>query len=139
VPLGPKQQLSERRTGPGGYHVGLGGRHRLYSTDDDFWLLCQGHTSPSLAQERSFPSIGLDQHDIEVGPQRRHDQAGETGAGSEVGQLPGLRRQVRHDLRRIEDMAHPDVVDRRRTDQVDRLLPLQEDFDIGLELPPCFT
>ena len=139
MPLGPKQQLREGRTGPGSHDIGLGGRHRFYSTDDDFWLLCQGHTSASFAQERGFPGIRLDQHDIEVGAQRRDDQSWETGTAAEVDQLLRLRRQVRNHLRGIEDMADPDVVDRRWPDEVDRLLPLQEDFDIGLELAPCFT
>ena len=55
---------------------------------------------------------------------------GKSGAGAQIGQFFGSVG-IRSELRRIEDMAAPDIVDRRRADQVDGLLPLQQDCDMA--------
>ena len=139
VPVGPKQQLPERRQGPSRHDVGLGGRRGLQASYDYFRLLCQGHTSAGLAQESGFPRVRFDQDDIEIGAGGCHDQPGETSPAAEIRQGPRACRDVGQELRRIEDMAAPNVVDRSRPDQVDGLLPFQENFNIGLQLPLCFT
>jgi hypothetical protein len=127
------------RQGARRHHIRAHRRHRFDPANHDFRLLLQGHTPPGLAQERGFPGIGFDQHHVELGPQRCQNQPGKSSAGAEIGQSFCVRGNERQELRRVEDMAAPDIVDRRRPDQVDGLLPLEEQFDIRFQLPPCFT
>ena len=49
-----------------------------------------------------------------------------------------MMREVEQ-LQRVGDMARPDLGDGRRRDQIDLLLPRQQQIDIGVELRDCFT
>ena len=78
MPIGPREQLTERCQGPGGDHIGGGRGHGFDAADHDFWLLFQCHAAGGLAQEGRFPGVRLDQRDVEVWPQGRRDQSWET-------------------------------------------------------------
>ena len=58
---------------------------------------------------------------------------------ADVEQYPRLRRNQRKELRRIEDMATPDIADRARSDQIDPAVPGTEQFDIDFQPRQCFT
>src|SRR5476651_2314923 len=105
VPIGPTEQLAERRQGPGGDHIGWGRGHGFNAADYDFWLLFQRHAAGGLAQEGRFPGVRLDQRDVEVRAQRRHDQPGKTSATAQIRQ--GFRpvRDQPLELGGIQDMA----------------------------------
>jgi hypothetical protein len=139
VPIGPTEQLAERRQGPGGDHIGWGRGHGFNAADYDFWLLFQRHAAGGLAQEGRFPGVRLDQRDVEVRAQRRHDQPGKTSATAQIRQ--GFRpvRDQPLELGGIQDMATPYVLHRGPADQIDGLLPALQSTDQRFEPTPCFT
>ena len=91
-----------------------------------------------LAQEGAFARIGLDQLDPRHAHDRQH-QAGKPGAAAEIEQALPAHRQQRKKLRRIEEVAAPQIVDRAGGDQIDPPRPLPQQRCIGFEARQCFT
>ena len=63
----------------------------------------------------------------------RQHQSGYARAAAEVGQGKGAGREQRQELDGIEDMAGPDLLGGRGSDQVDSLLPGEQQIDIGFQ------
>ena len=71
--------------------------------------------------------------------QQGQDQPRKAGATAQVDESLGARRDQGPKLGRIQKMAAPDVVERFRADEIDRLLPFDDECGIGLEALECFT
>src|ERR1700722_6462175 len=89
VPIGPGEQLTERRQRAGGDHVGGRRGYRLNAADHDFGWLFQLHVTGGLTQKGCFPSVRFDQGDLKVRAQGCHDQAGKAGAAAKICQRFG--------------------------------------------------
>src|SRR5262249_19044220 len=107
--VGPIEELPKRRKRPGGQDVGWCGRDRLNPADPNGWGLGQPHLPRRFTQEGGFAGIGLDQGDVEIGTQGGQHQSGETGAAAQVRQMAGGGWDQGLKLRRIQDVADPDV------------------------------
>ena len=66
-------------------------------------------------------------------------QPGKPCAAAEIGDRVGRRGKMRHQLRRIEHVATPQIGQRVLADQVDRRLPLFEEGGIGFQPGQRFT
>ena len=91
-----------------------------------------------LAQERAFARIGLDELDP-GNPENRQHEAGKPGAAAEVDEALRPLRNMGEELRRIEEMAAPQIAERGGADQVDPRRPLHQEPGIGFEPGQCFT
>ena len=139
VPVGPNQQLFQRRQGAGSDHVGANRRDGFDSADKDSRLLLEGHAAGRLAQEGGLTSIRFDQGDVEIGLQGRENQARQACARPQIGQAFRPGGDQRGDLGGVDDMAGPGIGEGGRPDQVDGLLPLGQGFEIGSDARQCFT
>src|SRR5438067_11102520 len=94
--------------------------HHLYAGIDDFdWRV---RDSRGLAQKHAFAGVALDQLD----PRHAEDgqyQPGKPGAAAEIDQAARFVRNKRQQLRRIEEMAAPQIAERVAADQVDAPRP----------------
>ena len=75
-----------------------------------------------LAQKRGLALVGFDQLDPGHAEDRQH-QPGKPGAAAEIDQALRVARDKRQELRRIEDMAAPQIAERVAADQVDARRP----------------
>ena len=67
------------------------------------------------------------------------DHAGKARAAAQVHQVRRVRRYVGSELAAIQDVAPPGIGERGRSDQVDRLLPALQQFEIDAQPRQCFT
>jgi hypothetical protein len=91
-----------------------------------------------LAQKSAFARIRLDQFDAGH-PEDSQYQTRKTGAAAEIDQTFSLAGNQRQELRRVEEMAPPQIAERIATDQVYASRPLLEQRSISLEPRQCFT
>ena len=98
----------------------------------------RGGDACRLAKEGAFARIGLDQFNPRHARYRQH-QTGKTRAAAEVHEALRSPRDIREELRRIEEMAAPEVPERVGADQVDARGPADQQFAIGFEPRQCFT
>jgi hypothetical protein len=101
----------------------------------------RGRDSQCLAQESCFFGVALDQVDHGARGLREcagEHNAGETAAAAEVD--PDLcGRRPCQKLKRVGDMAGPEVGQGRRRDEIGLGLPLPEEVEVAIEARLCFT
>ena len=149
-PLGNRQRLSGRRKGAakpsrspkrsecsGADDIGGEGGDLLDSLGVD------GDGSPGRAryfpQESGFALVALDQVDF---ARRRGWRGRGRGSRRRCRNPPGRwarRRDQRQKLRRVGEVAVPQVIDRAGADKIDRALPLAQQVRIGVQALTCFT
>ena len=110
-PLRQNEKPVERGAGPRGHDIdGCAGA----AVDS---ALADRHRRPGdpcrLAQKRRLAHIGLDQLDPRHAEDRQH-QTGKPGAAAEIDQASRSGRDQRQELRRIENMPAPQIVERAR-------------------------
>jgi hypothetical protein len=71
--------------------------------------------------------------------QQGQDQPRKAGTTAQIDEGSGARRDQGPKLGRIQKMAAPDVIERLRADEIDRLLPFGDEGGVGLEALECFT
>ena len=135
-PLRQREKPVERSAAAGGYDVGDMRRHGLDSRIAD--LYGRRGNARRLAQEGAFARIGLDQFDP-VHPENRQHEAWKPGAATEVDEALRSLRDIGKELRRIEEMAAPQIAERGGADQVDARRPLHQEPGIGFKPGQCFT
>jgi len=106
VPVGPFQQLAERRQGPGRHDLGVGRRRHLDPLDHELWLLRQPHFAACFAEKRGFARVRFDQGDIEVWPHCGDYQSREPAAAPQIGKRFGNRDHttVIHAVKTIDSL-----------------------------------
>jgi hypothetical protein len=120
------------------------GRHDI---DDMRWqridsrvadLHGRGGDPRRLAQEGAFARIRFNELDPRHAHDRQH-QPGKSGAAAEIDQALRAVRDKGQELRRIEKMPAPRIVEGAGRDQVDARRPFGEQPGIGLQPRQCFT
>ena len=89
-------------------------------------------------QEGALALVGIDEMHFAAGHDGE-DQAGKTRAGTEIGDRIVARRQQRQQLRGVQKMPPPQLLERILGDEIDLRLPLPQQGGIGLEGGKCFT
>ena len=107
-PLRQREKPVERSAAARGHDVGDMRRRRLDSRVAD--LDGRGGDACRLAQEGAFARIGLDQLDPGH-PENRQHEAWKPGAAAEVDEALGPRRDIGKELRRIKEMAAPQIAE----------------------------
>jgi hypothetical protein len=135
-PLSQNEKPVERRDAAGGHD----GAHMPRSGFDSRIADHRRRTGDAcrLAQEGAFAGIGLDQRHPRH-PHHRQHEAGESSAAAEIDEAAGAGRDERQELRRIEEMPAPEIIQRARSDEVDAPRPLPQQRGIGFEPRQCFT
>ena len=90
-----------------------------------------------LAQEGRLARIAFDEIDRPPAQDCQH-QAGEAGAGPEVGDARAGRNE-RRKLCAVQHMAAPGIGEGGGADQVDPLLPSAQQVEVPGEAVHCFT
>src|SRR5690349_18822121 len=127
-------ELGQGRKGPGGDRLGLDlRRHGSGSLDPEAVYLGPGpRLTGRLPQEGAFLQVAFEEMSFD-GPGNGEHQTRNAGAAAEVGEHLRVLWHQPQQLQGIRYVAGPDVFAGRRTDQVDALLPEEEQTDIGLE------
>ena len=134
------QQFGERRASPGSDEI-EGLRPRLLHprvADFDRNL----HPLGGDDQERAFLGDGFVEHCFEARPlaqHRRQHQSRKAGAATKVHQAVCRFRHEAHQLRRVPDMALPDMLERVLRNEIVPRIPFGQQPDIGLQPEECFT
>ncbi len=135
----PCQELAEGRQGPRRYDIRLGRGRGFDPADDNPGLGGQAHLSRRLTQIGRFAGIGFDQSHAQVGAQGRQDEPGKPGTTAQIDHCCGLWRDQGNELGRIENMPVPNVLERRRPDEIYGPLPFLEGSHHGIQPTECFT
>ncbi|OHC82795.1 MAG: hypothetical protein A3G73_09695 [Rhodospirillales bacterium RIFCSPLOWO2_12_FULL_67_15] len=85
-----------------------------------------------LGEKRAFTPIALDQMNVSARHESK-DQSGKSGAASDIRDLSRNVGNIWRELRGIQDMPPPHVGEGRIPHEIDRFLPLLEQFDEVLE------
>jgi hypothetical protein len=133
---GKCQQIAQRSQRAGADDVGREGSDLL----DSFCVDRDGSSGRprNLPQECRLALIALDQVNL-WHPKDREDEAGKTGAASEIDKDAGCRGDQRHKLCRIDEVAIPQIVERPGADQIDRALPFPQQIRVNVQTFACFT
>ncbi len=85
-----------------------------------------------------FFSVAFDEMDLGHAKHAKH-QARKAGAAPHIDDNSGVFRKQREKLGRIEKVTPPGVLQTGLADQIEALLPVLEQPEIGLQASECFT
>ena len=126
----------ERRQRPGGNHIRIKGFDVLdppaMNRDFDF------AQARGLSNKGAFSLVGLDQVDVGRAENGCY-QAGQAGAAAQVGPAPCPFGGEKKELRGIENVPAPNVLEAVRADEIDLFLPARQCCDIRTEPLQGFT
>ena len=135
------EKLLQRRQCPRGDDLRLAYSGNAILDTGDMNPCGRAHSGEDGSQERRLLVVALDEIDRGAGTlleQDRDDHARKSASRAQIQPPQGSRHQGR-ELRAVEDMALLEVAERRRSGQIDPLVPAPELRLELLEIAQCFT